>query len=63
MSKKKPLNKLPSPVQLGMAVMPSWIKPPKLIPVDNKYIKLIELGINTKSTWDFGVVINRGPRL
>jgi len=31
-----------------MEAMPSWIKPPKLIPVDNKYIKLIELGINTK---------------
>jgi len=48
MTKKKVLNKPPTPVQLGMEEMPSWIKPPKLIPVDNKYIKLIELGINTK---------------
>ena len=48
MTKKKVLNKPPSPVELGMEAMPSWVKPPKLIPVDNKYVKLIELGINTK---------------
>ena len=48
MTKKKVLNKPPTPVQLGMEAMPSWVKPPKLIPVDNKYVKLIELGINTK---------------
>ena len=48
MTKKKVLNKPPTPLQLGMEAMPPWLKPPKLIPVDNKYIKLIELGINTK---------------
>jgi len=63
MTKKKVLNKPPTPEQRGMEAMPSWIKPPKLIPVDNKYIQLIELGINTKSTWDFGGVPYRGPRL
>ena len=52
MTKKKVLNKPPTPLQLGMEAMPSWIKPPKLIPVENKHIKLIELGINTKSTLD-----------
>ena len=46
MSRKKPTS--PSPVELGMEAMPSWIKPPKLIPPDKKYVKLIELGINTK---------------
>ena len=35
-------------MQLGMAAMPSWFHPPTLIPVDKKYVKLIELGINTK---------------
>ena len=31
-----------------MEAMPPWLKPPKLIPPDKKYVKLIELGINTK---------------
>ena len=48
MTKKKVLSKPPTPEQLGMEAMPPWLKPPKLIPVDNKYVKLIELGINTK---------------
>jgi hypothetical protein len=46
MSRKKPTS--PSPIQLGMAAMPSWFHPPTLIPPDKKYVKHIELGINTK---------------
>ena len=46
MSKKKPTS--PSPMQLGMEAMPSWFHPPTLIPPDKKYVKHIELGINTK---------------
>ena len=62
MTKKKVLNKPPSPVELGMEAMPSWIKPPKLIPVENKHIKLIELGINTKLTDERGLP-RKAPRL
>ena len=62
MTKKKVLSKPPTPLQLGMEAMPSWIKPPKLIPVDNKYIKLIELGINTKLTDERGLP-RKVPRL
>ena len=46
MPRKKPPSI--SPMQLGMAAMPSWFLPPTLIPPDKKYVKLIELGINTK---------------
>ena len=51
MTKKKVLNKAPTPLQLGMEAMPSWIKPPKLIPVDNKYVKLIEMLEDELSDW------------
>lgn len=53
MTRKKPTS--PSPVQLGMKAMPSWFHPPTLIPVENKHIKLIELGINTKLTDERGL--------
>jgi hypothetical protein len=59
MTKKKVLNKPPSPVQLGMKAMPSWFHPPTLIPVDKKHIKLIELGINTKLTDERGLPIRK----
>ena len=62
MSKKKPLNKLPSPMQLGMKAMPSWFHPPTLIPPDKKYVKHIELGINTKLTDERGLP-RKAPRL
>lgn len=60
MSRKKP--KSLSPLHLGMAAMPSWFHPPKLIPPDKKYVRLIELGINTKLTDEQGMP-RRIPKL
>ncbi len=60
MSMKKPTS--PSPIQLGMKAMPSWFHPPTLIPTDKKYIKHIELGINTKLTDERGLP-RKAPRL
>ena len=60
MSRKKPTSL--SPMQLGMAAMPSWFLPPTLIPPDKKYVKHIELGINTKLTDERGLP-RKAPRL
>ena len=49
-------------MQLGMAAMPSWFLPPTLIPPDKKYVKHIELGINTKLTDERGLP-RKAPRL
>lgn len=61
---RKKVSKAKSAMQQGMEVMPPWFHPPKLIPPDAKHVKLVELGINTKSMWDeVGVPKTRIPKL